>query len=82
MHDRLPALFIICASRRAVENCNTSINAIIKNKSSAVAETGDRARAMWAEKWVRAAMTLSVGVGSHLTRYGLSRGLHPFQVAS
>jgi len=37
------------------------------NKSSAVAEMGDRARAKWAEKW-RAAMPLSMGgAGPHLT---------------
>jgi len=32
----------------------------VKNKSSAVAEMGDRARAKWAEKW-GAAVPLSVG---------------------
>ena len=31
------------------------------NKSSAVAEMGDRARAEWAEKWEGAAVPLSVG---------------------
>ena len=36
------------------------------NKSSAVAEMGDRARAKWAEKWGEggAAVPLFVGVGS------------------
>jgi len=38
-----------------------------KNKSSAAAETGDRARAKWAEKWGRGAVPLCVGEGSWVT---------------
>jgi len=53
------------------------------NKSSAVAETDDRARAKWAEKWGWAAVPLSVGeLGPHLTQYRLGRGIPPYQVVS
>jgi len=46
------------------------------SKSSAVAGTGDRVRAKWAEKWGGVAVPLSVHreLGRHLTQCRLGRG--------
>ena len=55
----------------------------VNNKSSAVAEMGDRGwpQQTWAEK-SRAAMPLSRELGPRLIQCGLGRGLLPYQVAS
>jgi len=58
-------------------------NRYISNKSSTVAEMGDRARTKWAEKCGGAAAPLSVWeLGPYLTQCGLGRSLPPYQVAS
>ena len=53
----------------------------ILNKSSAVAEMGDRARENWAEKW--GLLSPFVGeLGPHLIQCRTGRGLPPHKVAS
>ena len=54
------------------------------NKSSAVAEMGDRLVTIDMGRKVGAVVPLSVGgeLGPHLTQCGLDRGLSPYQVAS
>ena len=53
-----------------------------QNKSSAVAEMGDRARAKWAEKWEGAGVPLSDAEAGSPSKYRLGPGLPPYQVAS
>jgi len=50
------------------------------NKSSAVADMGDRARAKWAEKW--GGLLCSLFGSPHLTQCRLGWGLSPYQVVS
>ena len=56
--------------------------ALFQNKSSAVAEMGDRARAKWAEMWGLLCPFPCEELGPHLTQCRLGRGLPPYQVAS
>jgi len=59
----------------------TIISYRLLNKSSAVAEMGDRLATTWAEKRGRCYTPIGV-IGSHLTQCGLGRGLPPYQLAS
>jgi len=53
------------------------------NKSSAVAEMGDRLAAIgMGREWGGAAVGAGSPLGPHLTQCGLSRGLPLYQVAS
>jgi len=54
-----------------------------ENKSSAVAEMGDRLATIgMGRKWGRAAVGAGTPLGLHLTQCGLGRGLHLYQVPS
>jgi len=56
---------------------------LLYNKSSAVAETGDRLATIDLGRIEGAAVPLSGGeAGPHLTQCGLGRDLPPYQVAS
>jgi len=52
------------------------------NKSSAVAEMGDRVRAKWVEKWGLLCPFPWGAIGSRLTQCRLVQDLPPYQVAS
>ena len=52
------------------------------NKSSAVAEMGDRLTTIDEGRKVGAVPHWGEGLGPHLTQCGLGRGLPPYQVAS
>jgi len=55
----------------------------LNNKSSAVAEMGDRLATIDMGQKVEAAVPLSMGeLGPHLTQCCLGQGLPPYQVAS
>jgi len=81
LHSGMRDIAIICVSWN-LNYCNC------RNKSSAVAEMGDRARAKWAEKW-RVLYPFPWGapfcgkeLGPHLVQCRLGRGIPPYQVAS
>jgi len=57
-----------------------SVRSRILNKSSAVAEMGDRARAKWAEKWGTAVLVFIVEAGSPSNT--MSPGPRPTSVPS
>ena len=73
-----PIILQLCEVLRCM-----SVRQHISNKSSAVAEMGDRLATIDMGRKVGADVPLSVGeLGSHLTQYRLRRGLPPYQVLS
>jgi len=72
-------LQLYCGLPKSIINLN-SLSSF--NKSSAVAETGDHARAKWVEKYGPAVIFPWGGASHHVTQCRLCRGLPPYQVAS
>ena len=88
MDDRLTTVDNSVRALRKVEALTST-----RDKSSAVAEMGDRARAKWTKKWVGCCSPVRGRswvhksrkwgmLGPHLTQCGLGRGLPPYHLAS